>query len=90
MRSSRHLSLGEKDNMKEIGVAVLALIGFLVLLIGFSFLFAYPTMWLVNWLFSSALLTFVFATAKITVWQAWALNVLFGAWFKSTSTTSTK
>jgi hypothetical protein len=85
MRSSRHPSLGRKDNMDKVIVALLALLGFLVLLVGFGFLFAYPTMWLVNYLFTNSLLLSVFGIAKLTVFKAWALNILCGSLVRSRS-----
>lgn len=60
-------------------------IGFIGLLFVLGLLFAYPVMWLVNYLFTPAVLTAVFGVAKISVWQAWALNLLSGFLFKSTS-----
>lgn len=62
------------------------ILGFLVLITFVGFLFAYPTMWLVNYLFTAQILTLVFGVAKLSVWQAWALNFVSGILFKSTST----
>jgi len=71
-----------------------AFLGVIVMLVIFGFLFAYPTMWIVNWLFASTFLKFVFGTSTLTIWQAWALtefylaHILSGFLFKSTSTKS--
>jgi hypothetical protein len=69
---------------------VLTGLGLVVLLTGLGFLLAYPTMWLVNYLFSATFLTFVFGTAKLSVLQAWVLNIVAGILFKSTNTTTSK
>lgn len=66
-------------------VAVVTVIAFIV---GLSFLLAYPTMWLVNYLFASAFLTFVFGAAKLSVLKAWALNFVAGILFKSSVSSS--
>jgi len=65
-----------------------AFLGVIVMLVILGLLFAYPTMWIVNWLFAPTFLKFVFGTSALTVWQAWALNILSGFLFKSTSTKS--
>ena len=74
--------------MDKVIVTILAVAGVVALVVLFGFLFAFPVMWLVNWLFTPAALTFVFGTAKLNVWQAWGLLVLSGLLFKSTNTTS--
>jgi len=66
-----------------IALGVVALIGFL------SFLCAYPTMWLVNYIFASSLLVTVFGTPSIGVMKAWALNALI-AGFSSVGYSSKK
>lgn len=70
------------------GVVVLVVIG-LAALVGLAILFAYPTMWVVNYLFTAQLLTYVFGVAKISLWQALVLNIFFG-FIKGTSTSSSK
>lgn len=60
----------------------------LALALGFAMLLAYPTMWIVNYLFTAQLLTFVFGAAKISFWQAFVLNLFFSFAFKSTSSSS--
>lgn len=59
---------------------VVSMVGLVVLL---SFLFAFPTKWLVNYLFSSVALTWIFGVTKITVWQGLWINVLSSTLFKS-------
>ena len=78
------------DKVAGVIAIVAAAIGLVALLVGVSFLLAYPTMWLVNYLFSTAFLTFIFGTAKLGVMQAWALNCVTGILFKSTTTTTKK
>lgn len=73
-----------KETVTGLIAGLAAVVGFIVLLVVFSFLFAFPTMWLTNYLFGSIFLQFVFGAAKITIWQAWAANILFGtATYKS-------
>lgn len=70
--------------LKGVGVFVLFVLLFIVLAT-FS---AYFVMWLVNYLFTPALLLYIFGTAKLGFWQAWCLSCLTGILFKSTTTTS--
>ena len=58
------------------GIAVV--IGVLGLVFGLALLFAFPTMWAVNYLFSASFLTFVFGVAKINFWRALVLNFIVG------------
>ena len=74
---------------KLIGALVLAL-GAIGLVVGLAFLMAFPTMWAVNYLFSPALLTFVFGMAKIRFWQALVLNFISATLFKVTTISSGK
>jgi len=60
--------------LKVIG-AVIVFLGVVAL---FAFLGAYPTKWVVNYLFAPTALTAVFGTAKIGFWQALALNFITG------------
>jgi hypothetical protein len=76
--------------MEKFTGTLLALLGFLTLLVGLGFLMTYPTKWLVNYLFSNTFLFFVFGVSKLTFWKAWALNAVCGTLIKSTNTTSTK
>jgi hypothetical protein len=45
-----------------------------------AILFAFPTMWLWNWLMPA-----IFGLTKITFWQALGINILSEILFKSTS-----
>lgn len=66
------------DNfLKVIGGIVLIVI----VIVFFGLLFAFPTMWLWNWLVPP-----IFKLTTITVWQAWGLNILTGLFFRTTST----
>lgn len=58
------------------------------IVLGISMLMAYPTMWIVNYLFTAQLLTFVFGAAKLSFWKALVLNVFFGTAFKSSGSSS--
>jgi hypothetical protein len=64
--------------MKTVLASLGALVIFLAALLGLGMLMAYPTMWIVNYLFTAQLLTFVFGVAKIGFWQAFVLNMFFG------------
>lgn len=69
--------------MDKILAGVAAVIGVIGLIVLISFLFAFPVMWLVNALFTPALLLAVFGTAKLSVGQAWILSLLSGILFKN-------
>jgi hypothetical protein len=56
-----------------------------ILAIGFSLLFALPTMLLWNWLMPE-----IFAVKAITFWQAWGINWLAAILFKSNTITTKK
>jgi len=58
-----------------------AVVVVLILLLA-SMLFAFPVMWLWNWLMPD-----IFGLTTITLWQAWGLNVLSGFLFKSSNIT---
>lgn len=55
--------------------------------LGLAALFAYPTKWVVNYLFSEQFLSFVFGVAHLDFWRALALNFISGTLFKSSSST---
>jgi hypothetical protein len=57
------------------GLGVLIIV--LAAALGLAMLMAYPTMWLMNYLFTAQVLTFLFGAAKITFWKAFAFNTLF-------------
>ena len=61
------------------------LVTFLGALFFFAALGAYPTKWLVNFLFSPAFLLSIFGVAKIGFWQALCLNILTGVFFHSST-----
>ena len=60
----------------------------LALVLGLAMLMAYPTMWVMNYLFTAQLLAFVFGAAKITFWQAFFLNMITGVFFRSGGSSS--
>lgn len=72
-------------NMKdaiEIFGAVLLVIGVLVII---TFLLTLPTYWLWNWL-----MPVIFGFGRITIWQAFGLNLLCRILFKNSNITSKK
>ena len=72
--------------LKVIGAVVF----FMVIVVGLAMLLAYPTMWLVNYLFAPSALMAVFGSATIGFWKAFWLNFFFGVAFKSSASTSSK
>lgn len=69
---------------KFIGLVV---IGF-VLVTGLSLLFAFPTMWLVNYLFTPNVILAIFGVTALTFWKAYWLSVLCSMLFKSVGASS--
>lgn len=67
---------------------LLTVLGGITLLFVLALLFALPTMWVVNYLFSAQLLIFVFGVEKIGFWTALVLNIFFNIAFKSYSVSS--
>lgn len=67
---------------------VALILGVIALVLGLGLLFALPTMWIVNGLFSDKLLTSVFGSPSISIWQAWGLNIITSILFKSVNTKS--
>lgn len=65
--------------------ALAAIVGIVVLVLLFSFLFSLPVFWLWNWLCPA-----LFGLPTITVWQAWGLLMLCGFLFRSSSNSTTK
>ena len=61
-------------------VVLIALVGFVVLMILLAVLFALPTMLLWNWL-----MPMLFHVPAITLVQAWGVNALCAILFKSSS-----
>ena len=62
-------------------LAVVVLIGLLL---------GYPTMWMVNYLFTPSIISSLFGVAQLTFWRAFWLNCLCATLFKGTSSSSTK
>ena len=75
--------------MKAIAYIVGGL-GVLALSVGLALLFAFPLMWAINYVFTPAVLTFLFGTAKIGFWKTVVLTIITGWLFKSGSTSSEK
>jgi glucan phosphoethanolaminetransferase (alkaline phosphatase superfamily) len=73
--------------------ALLKFVGAFVLVVGLVFVIAavmaFPTMWLMNYLFTPSLLKMVFGITTITFWKAFWFNLFMGLVVKS-STTSKK
>ena len=63
--------------MMKFIIYLIGVIGFVILL---SIIFAFPTMWLWNWLMPA-----IFGLCKINVWQAFGLTFLCGILFRGTS-----
>ena len=74
----------------KIIAGLFAFIGVFVLITALALLMAWPLMLLINYVFSTALLTFLFGAAKISFWKTVALNIVTGGLFKSASTSSRK
>ena len=75
-----------EDVVKAVGVIVLGL----GLIVGVAFLSAYPTLWLVNYLFTPNTLISLFGIAQLTFWKAFWLNFLCSILFKSSNTSTSK
>lgn len=73
---------------------VLAIVGIIVLALVFAFgialLFAFPTMWLVNYLFTTVVIKSLFGISVLTFWKAFWLNFLCAALFKSANYSTDK
>jgi hypothetical protein len=76
--------------MEKFLKAVGALVVFIGLVALTAVLTAYPTKWVVNYLFTPGLLTALFGTAKIGFWQALALNFITGLARVTASSTKEK
>jgi uncharacterized membrane protein (DUF485 family) len=68
--------------LKAVGIFTVSF----VVLAALSALTAYPTMWLVNCLFTASTLAAVFGVAKLTFWHALALDFLCSILFKGGNT----
>jgi hypothetical protein len=60
-------------------------IGVIGLIIGLALLLAFPTMWIVNYLFAPSALMAVFGVAKFGLIRALIFNIFTGLVFKSYS-----
>jgi hypothetical protein len=65
-------------------------VGAVALFVGLVLLFTWPTVIIINYLFTAQLLTLVFGAAKITFWKAFWLSALTGWLFKSYNSNSGK
>lgn len=72
--------------METLIKGIAALVGFVLILFVVGGLSAIVTLWLVNYLFSAAFLTFVFGISALTFGKAWALNIVAGLLFKTSVT----
>jgi len=75
--------------MKSVVAGVGAVFFFAVTFSALIVLGAYPTKWLVNYLFTPSILLSVLGTAKIGFWQAAGLNFLTGSVSKGIEAAST-
>jgi hypothetical protein len=75
--------------MKAIAILI-GSVGILALIVGLALLFAFPLMWLINYLFTPVVLTVLFGTAKIGFWKTVVLNIISGWLFKGNSTSTSK
>ena len=67
-----------------------AILFIVALVAGLALLFAFPTMWLWNYLFVSQVTLTLFGTAKLAFWKAFWLNFLAGVLFKGSSASTSK
>lgn len=74
--------------MEKILLVIVAVIGVIGLCLGLSMLLAWPTLWLMNYMFTSTALYTLFGVTKLTFWKAFWLNFLVGILFKSSNTTT--
>jgi hypothetical protein len=77
------------DKISGIAVFAFAIVGVFALALGLGLLFAFPVMWLTNYLFAPALLLKVFGVARLTFWKAYWFSV-FMSWMVKSSPTSAK
>jgi len=64
--------------MKYVGAFLIAVLGVIALVALIAVVGGVITMYLFNYLFSTALLTFVFGVVKIGFWRAVAINFVTG------------
>lgn len=72
--------------VKSVGIVVV----FVGIVCGYSILFAYPTMWVVNYLFTPNTIISLFGIAQLTLWKALWLNFICGVLFKGSNSSSSK
>ena len=72
--------------MGKILAYVVIALGFVALVGVLGLLFAIPTAYLLEYVFTPTVLVTLFGTATISVWKAWGINIIFGLLFKSTTT----
>lgn len=68
--------------IKAVGAVVLAVVA----LAFFAAVMAYPTMWIVNYLFAPSAIAAVFGVSQLTFCKALALSYVSGALIKGTNT----
>jgi hypothetical protein len=62
----------------------------ILFVIGIATLGAYPTKWVVNYLFTPGVLIALFGISQLTFWKALALNFIAASLFKGANGRSTK
>ena len=55
---------------------------------GLAMLGAYPTKWIMNYLFNPTLLSHIFTVSRFDFWHAFCLNYIAGTLIKSSLTTT--
>lgn len=74
----------------KILAGLIAAIGVIALIAGIVLLFTFPIMWAINWVFTPALLTFVFGVSKLTFWKTFVFAWVISTLTKGTSSSSSK
>lgn len=72
--------------MEAIGKVTL----FILVVGALALLLAFPTMWLVNYVFTPSIITTLFGASYLEFWKALGLNLLCGILFKSSISNSSK
>ena len=70
--------------LQGVGAAVVVILVF----VGLATLGAYPTKWIMNYLFNPTLLAKVFTVSRFDFWHAFCLNYIAAVLIKGTSGTS--
>lgn len=68
--------------IKAIGAVVI----FVIIIVFIGAAFAYPTKWLVNYVFAPGAIQSVLGTPQIGVWKAWGLSAVCSSLFKGVGT----